>query len=273
MGKAARARARRESAANSAEGAEESTSQMNRAGWSAFGALAVAVVLRLVIALDKKTSRAVTPPVTPPATVISAADRAAPGSLIAAAAKIGFRPTVEDGVGVIENEPVSSAHPPINPDLLAVGSIAPGFRLRTPQGQSFSLAQERGKAVLLEFFATWCPHCDAEAPHLRDLYAALARAGMHVAFLGINADGETAPSVYAYHRYFGLLFPGLLDPSSSPGSWTSQGAAGPVTTAYRVENYPTLYVLDPQGVIVWRGDGEQPDALLRSELVRAAGHP
>jgi len=202
--------------------------------------------------------------------VITPADRDAPASLITAAAKIGFRPNVEDGVGVIENEPASSALPPINPDLLAVGSIAPGFRLRTPQGQTFSLAQERGSAVLVEFFATWCPHCDAEAPHLRDLYAALRDSGTHVEFLAINADGETAPSVYAYHRYFGLPFPALLDPSAVPGSWTSPGDAGPVTTAYHVANYPTLYVLDPRGVIVWRSDGEQPDALLRDELLRAA---
>jgi hypothetical protein len=43
-----------------------------------------------------------------------------------------------------------------------------------------------------------------------------------------------------------------------------------VTTRYRVELYPTFYVIDPAGWIVWRSDGEQPDALLRLELARAA---
>lgn len=267
MGRSARARARRESrAVSSEEPAAPASSPISRAAWGALGALAVALALLAVIAVDKGSSP--TPPAA--ATAISAADRDAPPSLVAAAAKLGFHPTVEAGVGVIENQPASSGHPPINPHLLPVGSIAPGFALSTPQGQRVSLAGERGRAVLLEFFATWCPHCDAEAPHLRALYAALTQTHVDVAFLEINADGETAPSVYAYHRYFGLQFPALLDPSSAPASWPNQGAAGPVTTAYRVENYPTFYVLNSRGVIVWRSDGEEPDALLRDEILAAA---
>jgi thiol-disulfide isomerase/thioredoxin len=122
--------------------------------------------------------------------------------------------------------------------------------------------------VLLEFFATWCPHCDAEAPHLRALAASLPT--NRYAVLSINADGENAVSVFAYHRYFGLPFPALLDPSSRPGSFSDPGSAGPVTTRYRVQSFPTFYVLDPSGRIVWRSDGEQPDALVRHELVVAA---
>jgi hypothetical protein len=87
----------------------------------------------------------------------------------------------------------------------------------------------------------------------------------------VNADGEDAASVFAYHRYFGLQFPALLDPSGRPGSFHDQGSPGPVSTAYRVQAYPTFFVLDPRGRLVWRGDGEQPDALLRQELARASG--
>ena len=88
--------------------------------------------------------------------------------------------------------------------------------------------------------------------------------------MSVNADGETAPSVFAFHRYYGLQYPALVDSSSQPGSFNAQGAAGPVTSAYHVAAYPTFYIVGPQGRIAWRSDGEQPDALLRQELSKAS---
>jgi peroxiredoxin len=229
--------------------------------------LAIAVVVVLIVGillLTKKTS-----PVVPPAASISAADRNAPASLVSAAQAVGFHPTTEPGVGKIESQPASAANPPSNPDLLAVGTKAPSFALKTPEGQKVSLSGFLGKATLLEFFATWCPHCNAEAPHLAKLSTSLPAS--KYAFVSVNADGETAPSVFAFHLYYGLDYPALVDPSAHPGSFDSQGAAGKVSTAYRVESYPTFYVIDPKGKIAWASDGEQPDALLRQQLVKAAG--
>jgi peroxiredoxin len=198
----------------------------------------------------------------------SAADRSAPASLVKAADDVGFSPTTEPGVGQIEDEPASAARAPSNPSLVAVGTKAPAFTLKTPQGQTVSLSDYRGKTVLLEFFATWCPHCNAEAPHLKALSSSLKKHG--ITFLSVNADGETAPSVYAFHRYFGLDYPALVDPGPVGGSFHQPGAAGPVTTAYGVASYPTFYVIDPHGRVAWRSDGEQPDALLRQELLKAS---
>jgi thiol-disulfide isomerase/thioredoxin len=131
-----------------------------------------------------------------------------------------------------------------------------------------SLSDFRGKAVLLEFFATWCPHCQAEAPHLKAMAQSLDKT--RFAFVSVNGDSEDAASIYAYHRYFGLPFPALLDPGSPAGSFHQPGGVGPVSQAYHMQTFPTFYVIDPHGRIFWATDGEQPDALIRAKLQAAA---
>ena len=61
------------------------------------------------------------------------------------------------GRGRARERPASAARPPTNPDLLKPGTLAPAFTLKTPQGQTVGLSDFRGKPVLLELFATWCP--------------------------------------------------------------------------------------------------------------------
>jgi peroxiredoxin len=232
--------------------------------WWGTGALALAIVVVGAVLVVRSGRGS---PTTPAAA--SSADAHAPAALVRAADRVGFHPTTEPGAGEIEGKPASDAPATTSTELLPVGRRAPGFTLRTPQGQAVSLADQRGKAVLLEFFTTWCPHCNAEAPHLRRLGTSLGT--RRYAFLTVNADSEGAPSVFAFHRYYGLPYPALLDPGGAPGSFDGQGGSGRVTSEYGVEAYPTFYVLSPTGRVVWRGDGEQPDALLRAELVRAAG--
>ena len=265
MGKAARLKQERRAASTPPPvGKNRPLGETRRIIWAASAGVVAVVAIIVVVLLTTRS----TPKVAPPSAA-SASDRNAPASLVAAADAVGFHPTTEAGVGEIEGQPASAAQAPANPNLIAVGKKAPGFTLKTPQGANVSLASYRGKAVLLEFFATWCPHCNAEAPHLRTLYASLPKS--KVAFISINADGETAPSVFAFHRYYGLQYPALVDPGSSAGSFNQQGSAGAVSTAYKVVAYPTFYVVNPKGTITWRSDGEQPDALLRQQLLEAAG--
>jgi peroxiredoxin len=264
MGRAARMRRERRAAAVALPPpvGVRRTFDRRRAVLAGIGAVAAGVaVLVAVLVLTRPSAQA------PPQAPASASDRNAPAALRQAADRVGFHPNVEPGVGRMESNPASAATPPTT-DLLPAGTKAPSFTLGTPTGERVSLADYRGKAVLLEFFATWCPHCAAEAPHVRRLAESLP--GSRFAFVSVNADGEDAASVFAFHRYFGLPYPALLDPSAQPGSFHQPGAAGPVTTRYRVGAYPTFYVLDPHGRITWRSDGEQPDAKLRQELEQAA---
>lgn len=265
MGKAARAKQQRRSVkAPPPVGKQRPVAERRRMLiWAGTAALVAAAAIVGAVLATRSSGKTL-----PPAASVAASDRNAPASLVAAANAVGFHPTTEPGTGQIEDKPAGAALPPANPNLLPVGSRAPDFTLKTPQGQAVSLSSYRGKAVLLEFFATWCPHCNAEAPHLEKLYASLPK--QRIAFVSVNADGETAPSVFAFHRYYGLRYPALLDPGKPAGSFTQQGAAGKVTSTYQVEDYPTFYVIDPQGRISWRSDGEQPDVLLRQQLLAAA---
>jgi hypothetical protein len=170
----------------------------------------------------------------------SEANASAPAALVRAADKVGFQPHSEPGTGLVENDPASSGSVESTPSLLAPGTVAPPFTLRTPEGQTVSLISQQ-------------------------LDPAKA------AILAIDGSSGDAASVFAFHRYFGLSFPALLDPSGTPGSFTEPGPPGPVATAYRLAQFPTFYVITPDGKVAWAAEGEQPDALLRQKLDRAIG--
>jgi peroxiredoxin len=227
-------------------------------------AIAITVVTAVVVAATSPDA-----PPSRPFTLVGE-DRNAPKALVRAAEAVGFRPIEAPGAGDRLDDPAISERAPLSDDLLPVGSKAPPFTLRTPAGKKVSLSDFRGKVVLLELFATWCPHCAAEAPHLRALAESLP--SDRYAIVSIDGSGADAPSVFAYDAYFKLPFPALLDhtPGVSPVRFPKHGKAGPVSRAYRLAYFPTFYVIDPKGRIAWRSDGEQPDALLRRKLEQAA---
>lgn len=92
---------------------------------------------------------------------------------------------------------------------LATGKFPPDFTLtELSSGAQVSLSDYEGQAVLLFFWATWCPYCDNEIPHLQDIYEAYQAQGLVV--LAIN-EGEAAAEVESYRARRGLTFPILLD--------------------------------------------------------------
>jgi thiol-disulfide isomerase/thioredoxin len=186
-----------------------------------------------------------------------------------AADAVGFHVTTGPNVGVIENLPAETTLPAPSESLLAVGSTGPDFTLSTPDGKSVRLSDLRGRTVFLEFFATWCPHCQAEAPHLLAIYKGLDTA--KVAFVSVNADSEDAASVHAFTRHFGLPWTAVLDPGSPPGSFNRQGGVGPVSSAYGLALFPTFYIIDAAGRVAWRADREQPDSVILSRLHDVSG--
>jgi peroxiredoxin len=134
---------------------------------------------------------------------------------------------------------------------LKAGTPAPGFRLPALAGGEVDLASLRGKLVVLNFWATWCPPCVAEMPSLERLHRALGREGLAVVTVSTDED-ETELRRFVSERK--LTLPVLRDPGG-------RLAAG----AYRTTGYPETFVLDPAGLVqqhyVGPAEWDTPEAL------------
>jgi peroxiredoxin len=119
---------------------------------------------------------------------------------------------------------------------LQKGSVAPAIRLPALSGESVDLLALRGRVVLVNFWATWCPPCVEEMPSLEKLHRTLGPEGLAV--VGVSVDEDEA-ALRAFVQKVGVTFPTLRDP----------GGRGPAA-AYKTTGYPETYVLDPQGVLI-----------------------
>lgn len=125
---------------------------------------------------------------------------------------------------------------------LTVGGKAPDFRLNSVEGESVSLSDFKGKKVLMNFWATWCPPCKKEMPAIEKFYKT---ADKNMVVLAINVDPENDPIAYANKNH--LTFPILLD---------HQEEDHPVSNQYQVMAIPTTYFIDSKGNIQNKFTGE-----------------
>ena len=126
-----------------------------------------------------------------------------------------------------------------------VGDLAPEFTGTTPSGETIQLADLngnpirladlRGRPVWINFWATWCPPCQAETPILRDVYNEYADDGL--ALVAISVQETTADDVRAYVDRYGLAYTVGFDATSA------------VFHTYRAFGLPTQMFIDRDGII------------------------
>lgn len=149
-----------------------------------------------------------------------------------------------------------AASTPSSAPLIAtlIGAEAPDFTLQSIDGRRVSLRDFRGKVVIVDFWASWCPPCRAEMPYLEDLQKRFASRGLVV--LGLDS-GEDSQTVSQFAKEGSYTFTLLL--GGQPGAETS----------YYVGALPTTFIVNRQGKILYQNDGFGPPAELLSAVENA----
>jgi peroxiredoxin len=125
--------------------------------------------------------------------------------------------------------------------IIHEGDRAPEFRLQALDGRAVSLADFRGKVVMVHFWATWCPPCVEEIPTLEQLYRSLRSTDFEI--LAVSVDEGGAGAVAEFMQRNGLSLPALLDPRRS------------VAGLYGTFKFPETYIINRQGVVTYKAIG------------------
>lgn len=144
-------------------------------------------------------------------------------------------------------------------NLIEVGSTAPDFdAVQLPTGKPVTIEDYRGKVVLLNIWATWCPPCKVEMPSMERLHRKLAGTDFRLVAVSVDEDDSTA--VNKFVKEMGLTFEIL------------HNRDGSIRRIYQTTGVPESFVIDRDGVIVKKiigaADWEAPvnEALIRRLL-------
>lgn len=124
--------------------------------------------------------------------------------------------------------------------LLKAGTDAPDFELQTPAGTKVKLSDLRGRYVVLDFWASWCPDCRKDIPEMRRL--ARQYASNSVAFLAVSFDTDKGSWVKAASGEDA----GRIIHVSELKKWKETA----VSKLYGINWIPATYIIDPAGKVV-----------------------
>jgi len=123
-----------------------------------------------------------------------------------------------------------------------VGDVVPGFTLPALDGASHQLEQLRGRVVVLNYWATWCPPCVDEMPSLQKLHDALAAKGLAVVAVSVD---ERFTDIERFVDSYGLTFTILHDEGMK------------VSRSYQTFKYPETYIIGRDGRLKSKVVGER----------------
>ena len=129
---------------------------------------------------------------------------------------------------------VATLASPLATGAVATQSSAPDFTLRTMNGPNLRLAEQRGRVVMVNFWATWCGPCRQEMPQLDRLYQKYKSSGF--VLLGVNVDDDARKAADVAAK-LGVTFPVLLDTDKA------------VSKLYDLSTMPSTVIIDRDGKV------------------------
>lgn len=121
---------------------------------------------------------------------------------------------------------------------LAIHQTAPDFKLTTLDGKVVKLSDYRGKKVLLNFWATWCPPCKAEIPHMEKYYKNQAKTdGVEILAVNMTKSDKSKDYIKDFVKSYDITYPVLLDEE------------GKQQEQYEIVTIPTTFIIDTKGKI------------------------
>jgi thiol-disulfide isomerase/thioredoxin len=136
---------------------------------------------------------------------------------------------------------------------------APAWKLKDVEGNPVTSDQFKGKVVVLDFWATWCPPCKAEIPGYIELQKKYAAEGL--VFVGVSVDEDGPEVVKKFIKEHGINYPVVM---------FSEG----VVNAYGpIEGYPTTFIIDRDGKIRDKKLGARPTAEFEKEILAVLKPP
>ncbi len=133
---------------------------------------------------------------------------------------------------------------------LAKGELAPDFELTTLKGEDMRLSDYRGKAVILNFWATWCPPCRAEMPHMQTFYENQQDKDVEVVAVNLTTEDRDMTEIKNFVEEFGLSFPIPMD------------VDGDIGALYQAFSIPTSYIIDREGRILHKIVGPMDEEMM-----------
>lgn len=133
------------------------------------------------------------------------------------------------------------------------GQFAPDFTLSTLSGETITLSDFKGKKVVLNFWATWCPPCKDEMPHFQKYYEKYAEEdNVEIVAVNLTYARETNERVQQFIDSFGITFPVPLMEDEEIGK------------PYRIVTIPSTFFIDTEGRIQKNIKGPLDVELLRN---------